>query len=167
MLNQEKLVDIHVLHRQGMSIRGIARELNLSRNTVRRYLRDAAKTPVYRQREAESSMLDAFKPYIQERITAAKPYWIPATVLFREVQEQGFQGKVGILRNHIRQFKQPVDEPIVRYETPPGKQLQVDFTTVRRGNCKLKAFVATLGYSRATYVLFSERENAKKTGWLA
>lgn len=38
MLAQEALVEIHVLHRQGESIRSIAQKPNLSRNTVRRYL---------------------------------------------------------------------------------------------------------------------------------
>jgi transposase len=38
MLSQEALVEIHVLHRQGESIRAIAQKLGVSRNTVRRYL---------------------------------------------------------------------------------------------------------------------------------
>jgi transposase len=40
MLTQEKAVEIRILARQGKSIRAIARELGISRNTVRRYLRD-------------------------------------------------------------------------------------------------------------------------------
>ena len=39
MLGQEGYVEIHVMHRQGMSIKAISRELGVSRNTVRRYLR--------------------------------------------------------------------------------------------------------------------------------
>ncbi|WP_158296086.1 helix-turn-helix domain-containing protein, partial [Vibrio thalassae] len=37
MINQEQLVEIHVLHQQGQSIRCIARDLGISRNTVRTY----------------------------------------------------------------------------------------------------------------------------------
>ena len=44
MLTQEQAVEIRVLRRQGMAIRAIARELGLSRVTVRRYLRDANAT---------------------------------------------------------------------------------------------------------------------------
>ncbi len=164
MLTQELLVEIHVLHRQGMGIRAIAKQLQLSRNTVRRYLRNIAKTPRYSRREAQLSKLDPFKFYLLERIEAAKPYWIPATVLFRELQARGYEGKEGILRNYIRQFKTKTDEPVQRFEPPAGKQLQVDFTTLRRGKKKLKAFVATLGYSRATYVLFSQYE--RQEDWL-
>ncbi|WP_080934241.1 helix-turn-helix domain-containing protein [Xanthomonas albilineans] len=41
----EEHVEIKVLARQGMSIREISRQLRVSRNTVRRYLRDSAKQP--------------------------------------------------------------------------------------------------------------------------
>ena len=81
MLNQESLVDIHVLHKQGHSIRAISRQMGIARNTVRSYLRDLARTPAYGPRAARASKLDPFKPYLHERIEAAKPYWRPATVL--------------------------------------------------------------------------------------
>jgi transposase len=47
MLTQETLVEIHVLHRQGQSIRAIAQNLGVSRNTVRRYLRYLSTVPSY------------------------------------------------------------------------------------------------------------------------
>jgi len=164
MLTQENVVEVHVLHRQGMSIRRIAKELGISRNTVRVYLRDKAATPTYGPREQRRSKLDEFKPYLKARIEAAKPHWIPGAVLFREIQARGYQGKEGILKNYIRPFKPVANDPVVRFETPAGQQLQVDFTTIRRGKSKLKAFVATLGYSRATYVRFSEYE--RQEDWL-
>ena len=40
MHSLETVVEIKVLARQGKSIKAIARELGVSRNTVRRYLRD-------------------------------------------------------------------------------------------------------------------------------
>ncbi len=70
MITQEILVDIHVLHRQGLGIRAIAKKLNLSRNTVRSYLRAPAKTPTYSEREQRPSILDPYKPYLLERIEA-------------------------------------------------------------------------------------------------
>ena len=165
MLDQESLVDIHVLHRQGCSVRGISRQLGISRNTVRRYLRDIAQSPDYGPRAARPSKLDAFKPYLRERIEAAKPYWIPAVVLCRELQTRGYEGQEGIVKNYVRQFKPITKEPVVRFETAPGQQMQVDFTTIKRGRNKLKGFVATLGYSRACYVCFSEYE--KQEDWIA
>jgi len=60
MLVAEEAVEIRVLSRQGKSIREIARMLEVSRNTVRRYLRTEG-LPRY-QREARGSKLDAYKP---------------------------------------------------------------------------------------------------------
>ena len=78
MLGPEGFVDIQVLHRQGMSIRGIARELGVSRNTVRSYLRtDSA--PAFKSCQSRSSKLDPYKDYLQQRVAAAHPDWIPAT----------------------------------------------------------------------------------------
>lgn len=165
MLTQELLVEIHVLHRQGKSIRAIAQALCVSRNTVRRYLRDTARTPQYSQREARQSKLAPYQTYLRERIAAARPDWIPATVLYREIVALGYTGKEGILKNYIRPFKKQLPpDPVRRFETAPGQQMQVDFTTISRGRCKLKALVATLGYSRATYVRFSEYE--RQEDWL-
>ena len=61
MLTQEILVEIHVLHRQGKSIRSIAKALNVSRNTVRKYLRDIARTPTYSRRDDRPSKLEPFQ----------------------------------------------------------------------------------------------------------
>ena len=62
MLVAEEAVEIRVLRRQGKSIREIARTLDLSRNTVRRYLR-SEELPHY-EREARPSKLDPYKHYI-------------------------------------------------------------------------------------------------------
>jgi len=164
MLTQERLVEIHVLHGQGNSIRAIAKQLGVSRNTVRRYLRDLTVVPSYPDRGTRPTKLEPYKPYLLGRIEAAKPHWIPATVLFNEIQARGYTGGISQLKYYVAEFKTVEVDPVVRFETPPGKQMQVDFTTISRHRRTIKAFVATLGYSRATYVRFSEHE--RQEDWL-
>ena len=161
MLTQEMVVTIKVLKKQGKSIKGIARETGLARNTVKRYLQQPTVIPLARKTSIRPSKLDPFKPYLQDRINSALPDWIPAAVLYAEIVEMGYEGKVRILSEYIRQFK-PLQksDPLVRFETEPGQQMQVDFTTIKRGQCTLKAFVATLGYSRASFVYFYDNERA-------
>jgi transposase len=67
-----------------------------------------------------------------------------------------------ILSSYIAQFK-PVSkaDPVVHFETAPGLQMQVNFTVIRRQTPVLKAFVATLGYSRATFVHFYVHERSE------
>ena len=52
----------------------------------------------------------------------------------------------------------PPPDPVVRFETEPGRQMQADWATVRRGEGRLSVFVATLGWSRAAYVEFCADE---------
>lgn len=164
MITQETFVDIHVLHKQGFGIRAIARKLGLSKNTVRRYLRQPIVMPSYSPRAKRPTKLEPFKPYLLQRIDAAKPHWIPAAVLFREIKAQGYGGGVTLVRAYVSQQKPKSTEAVTRFETAPGVQLQVDFTTIRRGRHALKAFVATLGYSRASFVRFTESE--RQEDWL-
>jgi transposase len=55
-------------------------------------------------------------------------------------------------------------EPLIRFETDPGRQMQADFATIRRGRDRLAAFIATLGWSRATYVQFVTDERLETLG---
>ncbi|MCP4341374.1 MAG: IS21 family transposase [Desulfobulbaceae bacterium] len=161
MLVKELFVDILVMHKQGNSIRSIAIELGVSRNTVRHYISNP-QVPEYKKRADRGSILDPYKPYILQRIEAAHPQWIPATVLFDEVKKQGYPGGITVVRDFVATQKPKVKaDPLVRFETEPGKQMQIDFTTIRRGKRTLKAFVATLGYSRACYVHFYDNERSE------
>jgi transposase len=158
MLTQEQAVEIRVMARRGEGIRQIARQLGCSRNTVRRYLReDEARR--YGPRAPRATKLDAFKPYLLERIEQARPRWIPATVLLREIAARGYDGGISQLKAWLAPLKQVEAEPVVRFETPAGQQMQADFTWIRKGRDPLVAFVATLGYSRATFVKFGRSED--------
>ncbi|QBQ54426.1 IS21 family transposase [Nitrosococcus wardiae] len=153
MLKLEGWMEIRILHRQGLGIRAIARRLGVSRNTVRKALR-GEEPPRYRRR-VRASKLDPYKDYLRARVEAAKPAWLPATVLYREITERGYRGEISILRDWLRTLKaRTAPEPVVRFETAPGEQMQVDWIVFRRGRDRLSAFVATLGYSRASYVEF-------------
>jgi transposase len=92
MLTQEQAVEIKVLARRGVAIREIARQLGCSRNTVKRYLNDA-EAARYGPRAPRPTKLDPYKDYVLERIDAARPHWIPASVLHRELRERGYAGE--------------------------------------------------------------------------
>lgn len=159
MLTQEQAVEIRVLKRQGMGIRAIAKELGLSRRTVRRYLRDPSASR-YGPRERRPTKLGPYIRYVLGRVEAARPKWIPATVLLREIHERGYSGGISQLKAYLAPLKRGEPEPLVRFETEPGEQMQADFTHVRRGRDPLLAFVATLGYSRSSFVRFTVAEDA-------
>ncbi|GHM31461.1 Putative transposase (identified by ISEscan HMM) [Escherichia coli] len=55
MVTFETVMEIKILHKQGMSSRAIARELGISRNTVKRYLQAKSEPPKYTPRPAVAS----------------------------------------------------------------------------------------------------------------
>lgn len=137
-----------------MSLRKIAEEVGCAVNTVRSHL-EADTRPRYQRNKLRVTKLSPFADYLRERQTAAHPAWIPATVLQREIAAQGYAGGLSQLRAFLRSLKPalPID-PVVRFETAPGEQMQVDWVEFRKGTNPLYAFCATLGFSRASFVEF-------------
>jgi transposase len=165
VLTMEGAVEVRVLARQGKKIREIARDLGLSRNTVRRYLR-SGDPPAYCRTKARRSKLDPHREYIVRRLTEASPDRLAATVLLRELRERGYSGGVSILKDFMAQVRPAAAvDPVVRFETRPGEQMQVDWATIRRGADRMSVFIATLGWSRAAYVEFVTDERLET--WLA
>lgn len=154
-------MEIEVLHRQGKGIREIARETGIARNTVRAVLRGEHDAR-YGPREARSTKLDGYHGYLCDRLERAGKVELCATVLLREIRAFGYQGGVTQLKEYLRTIRPILPQaPIVRFETEPGKQLQIDFVDFRRGSSPLRAFTAELGYSRYASVEFTDNERTE------
>ena len=154
MITNEVYMEIEVLRKHGFSLSQIAAEVGCAVNTVRSHLTVGQK-PKYERQKKRSSKLSPYEAYLKERQTSADPLWIPATVLHREIAAQGYLGGMSQLRRFLREIKPTLPpEPVVRFETAPGEQMQVDWVEFRKGRQPLYAFCATLSYSRASYVEF-------------
>lgn len=154
MITDEVYVEIEVLRRQGLSLRRIASEVGCAVNTVRSHLAESG-LPRYERKVKRVTKLAPFEAYLRERQAAAHPSWIPATVLMREIVGLGYRGGASQLRAFLHGMKPVVSaDPVVRFETAPGDQMQVDWVEFRKGVQPLYAFCATLGYSRASHVEF-------------
>ena len=162
MLKAEEQMELAVLKKHGASIRGLSRSTGRSRNTVRRYLRGGDEVSKRKPGPKRAEKLDPFKAYIVDRIKAARPDRIPATVLFREIKERGYEGGETRLKLFLRGLT-PLSAaaPAVRFETTPGHQMQADWATVGRGADRLSLFIATLGWSRQAYVEFCDDERVE------
>ncbi|MGA7326189.1 MAG: endonuclease/exonuclease/phosphatase family protein [Rhodomicrobium sp.] len=133
-----------------------------SRNTARRYLQSGADATRRKQAPKPAEKLDPFKSYIMERVKAAAPDRIPAAILFREIKERSYLGGDTRVKEFVRALT-PVAalEPVVRFETEPGRQMQADWASMGRGSGKLSVFIATLGWSWAAYLEFCGDERVE------
>lgn len=154
MLKEIEVLEIQLMYKQGKKLKQIASETGYSINTVRKYARDN-QMPIYSERPEKPSKLAKYKQYLNIRVKQADPAWIPATVLHHEIQAYGYLGSLSLLRDYLRTLKPKVKErPLIRFETEPGEQMQVDFAHFNFNGYKFYAFTAILGYSRMLYVEF-------------
>src|ERR1700761_3452021 len=118
------------LHRQGGSISAIARQTALDRKTVRRYIAQGLEPPSYGPRPPRTSLVRAFEPFLRQRL-AVFPQ-LSGRRLHRELRDLGYTGGYTILTDLLRQIR-PNNTPRfeARFETPPGRQAQVDFAHFR------------------------------------
>ena len=153
VIRLEEWVDIVSLHRQGLSIRAIARRLGVSRNTVRAALRrdgPPKRAPQHRPR----SKLEPFRDYLLARLAEFPE--LSAEVLLEEIRAMGYSGGRTILKEFTLPYRVRRREPVVRFETPPGQQAQVDWAhlgvhAIGGKPAQLYLFVMVLGFSRALY----------------
>ena len=157
MLKMEEWLLIRDLYSQGLSISEISDRTGYDRKTVRKYInKKTALEP--QKRPTRSSKLDPYKPYLLEKLNEG-PY--TAARLFREIKEVGFDGGETIVKDFVRKVRPKLGVPaVLRYETKPGVQSQVDWgelgTIEVDGKFKkLFCFSMVLGYSRMRYVEFT------------
>jgi transposase len=83
-------------------------------------------------------------------------------VLLMELRERGYAGGYTMLKLLVASLRpKEAADPVIRFETNPGEQMQVDWAVIRRGADRLSVFVATLGWSRAAYVEFVTDERVE------
>jgi transposase len=149
---------IHELQSQGKSIREIARELGIARNTVRRYLRGK---PEAVPRPKRGSVLDPYKAQIRQWVQQDHLY--NCETMLPRLQEQGYTGSLSTLKAFVHELRPPKagHAPVLRYETKPGEQMQYDwgeFHFEKDGkDHKLYGFAAILSYSRMRFITFVKR----------
>jgi transposase len=118
------------LHCQGVSVSAIARRVGLDRKTVRRYIAQGLEPPTYGPRQPRVTQLRTFEPYLRQRL-AAFPQ-LTGRRLHRELRDLGYTGGYTILTDLLREIRPVEVSPFeVRFETPPGRQAQVDFAHFR------------------------------------
>ncbi len=155
MLEPEEVTAMLRLNELGWGAKKIARELGVSRNTVKDYISAGGWTP-YRQPERKKA-LDGLEEWLRARLRRHRGN---ADVIRQELAvEKGIVVSLRAVERAVTPYRQELAaeaRATVRFETPPGRQVQIDFgeRLVEIGGNRLRAylFVATLGYSRRLHI---------------
>jgi transposase len=155
MLKPDVVDRIRELSARGLGTKRIARLVGVSRNSVRRYLAGAAVG--YHQRPAARRLDDDALGEVQHLYaTVAEGN---AVVIQQELAARGTHLELRTLQRAVaplRQEQRAAALATVRFETPPGQQMQIDFgekvVPIAGQPVKVYLMTAVLGYSRRLYV---------------
>lgn len=164
MLRKEDWMEIKEQAERGMYQKDIAEQLGVHPKTVGRALRRGGPPSGIRP-NAKKSKLDPYRPVIDDLLRQG--VW-NAVVILREIQNRGYTGGYTIVRDYL-QPRRSLREPrsTVRFETPPGRQMQSDWgeiiTVIAERPQRVFFSVNTLGYSRRFHFFCTDRNDAEHT----
>ncbi len=116
------------------------------------------------ERVSVDGKLKAFQSYIDERL---EKYSLTSQRILEEILPQGFLGKYGIVNRYVRMKKGEYKiKAVLRFETIPGEQAQVDwayfgefYDSEKKKLVRLCCFLMVLGYSRMRFFHFFESDD--------
>jgi len=156
-----------LMHQEGRSIRELCRHFHLGRNTIRRILRAHAQRrdmghDLLTKRLTRASKLDEFDSQILKLLE--KYPRITGVRIYEELKEAGYCGGISILRERLKKIRPPDREPVIRFETDPGQQGQMDWSPytipfIRSGKSQVQCFSYILGFSRRQYIDFTSHHD--------
>jgi len=126
LLTPEEVMVMRQLLQRGWSRRRIAAELGISRNTLNRYLTLGQWKPYICANR--SGQLDGHRDWLQQQF---EQHHSNAEVVRQELWKQkGIEVSLRTVERGVQAWREALRQSrqaTVRYETPPGKQLQADF----------------------------------------
>jgi transposase len=160
-IDSHTIFEIHRLEQAGYKQRKIARQLGISRLTVKKYLQNPKKSRV--KSAGRPSKLDAYRDLIKQWLE--KDPEVSAPVVLQHLAARGFDGKVTIVRDYLRQLRgrRAFAKAYLRIESPPAEQMQVDWghfghLIYNQTKRKLYALAVVESFSRMGYVQFTHSQ---------
>ena len=170
VLEGEVVTAIRTLTERGVGKKAIARQLGISINTVRRYVRHPIVSG-HQVRLGGRRLTETWRDEARTLYVGAADG--NAVVVQRMLQERGLMVSTRTIERAVadlRRATRVAQLATVRMETPPGDQLQIDFGQQRLqiGEAWVRVFVlvAVLSYSRRLFVkaFLSERQDDWREG---
>jgi len=164
-----RMDQVHVIRHkalvEGQSIRSVAKEMGVGRNTVRKYLKASEPVRVERNKKP-SPVTEMVGPRIDQLLAewehrTTKKQRITGTRVQRQLVEEGYEVGITTVRDYLRERRRQKAEVFIPLIHRPGEEAQVDFfevTVEEDGEFrKTQKFVMRLMYSGGDYLRLYDR----------
>ncbi len=157
-------------HRNNKPIREIARDMNLSRNTVRKILRSDVTEQHYERKAQPRPKLEPYKAQLTQALEEDQgklpKHRRSAILLFEQLQREGFTGGYDSIRRFVKQWRKKdtgVAKAFIPLVFAPGESFQFDwgYEQVELGGANVRIKVAhfCLCHSRQPFCVAYMRES--------
>jgi transposase len=166
-----RMDQVHVIRHkvllEGKSVRSVAKEMGVSRNTVAKYLKnpEPRRSVVARKLKKRAPVTEMVAPRIEEILSEWRGRTTPkqritGARIYRQLVEEGYEVGITTVRDYLREKRRKEAEVFVPLIHRPGHEAQVDFfeVTVEHDGVRKKAwkFVMRLMYSGKDFVWLYE-----------
>jgi transposase len=165
-------------HRDGLSIRRIARDFGHSRRKIRQVLSESQPVPYTRTRPPQALVLGPFHSLIDQILEsdeqAPPKQRHTAMQVFRRLRdEHGYRGGYAQVQRYVLRHRRSHRETFIPLAHPPGRRLEADFAHIyvdfRDGRRRIPVLVTVWAYSNYPFVIVlpTERTEAILAGMVA
>jgi transposase len=165
-----RMDQVHVIRHkvllEGKSVRSVAKEMGVSRNTVAKYLKNPEPKRKAARKQKRAPVMEMVAPRIEEILLdwterTTHKQRITGTRIHRQLVEEGYEVGITTVRDYLREKRRKEAEVFVPLVHRPGDEAQVDFFEVSvEENAQMKKvwkFVMRLMYSGRDFVRLYER----------
>jgi transposase len=180
--HRERYAAVHSRLAAGLPAAAVARELGLDRHTVDRFARATSLEEVLVKATSRASILDPFKPYLNQRWNDG---CTSATDLHAEIRTQGWKGSVQAVRRYLRQFRPaggaaqqagkaapaapapPKPRQVIRWiMTRPDRLDAADATRLAQITARSPELKATAAHVREFAAMMTGRQGHRLDEWI-
>lgn len=159
-------MSVKKLHKKGVATKKIARDLGMSKNTVKRLIK-LDEEPKY-TRDHYKTKVDSYKEQIKDWYLSPE-YDFNGTRIFRELKKNGYEYSIGPVYRYLNTLSEDKNKvpkkATIRIETPMGDQAQFDWSPYKMkiGREKIEVFCFTmiLASCRKKAIVFSLKSDAE------
>jgi len=166
MLRVEEYAKIRLAHRDGMSVRKIARQFRHSRRKIREVLKNPAPQPYVRTKTHPPKLTTLFREQIVEILkedeSAPRKQRHTAVAIFRRLRENGYQGGYDQVRRFVKTKRVTERETFIPLSHDPGQRAEADFGKIYvdfpDGRRHVSVLLITWAYSNCVFAIATPNE---------